>query len=162
MPEMVAGELVVIPGPGGRGGEPGFTFLALASSGPASSAQALTGMQVLVVAADPTERRVLGMQTELWGAPSIGAEPAEALAMITAGRTFDVALIEHRKPVIDGLAVAAAIRTQRSHADLPIVLVLSGAVGVDEVTAADSGVVQATLPKPVTPQKLPDVLAQVR
>jgi CheY-like chemotaxis protein len=38
---------------------------------------------------------------------------------------------------------------------------VAGALGADETSAADSGVVQATLSKPVAPQKLHDVMAQV-
>jgi CheY-like chemotaxis protein len=118
-------------------------------------------MQVLVVVADATERRVLAMQAELWGAPSASAEPAEAPGLIAAGRAFDVALIEHRKPVVDGLALAAALRATRGPEELPIILIVAGALGPEEVMAADNGLVQATLAKPVTPQKLHDVMAQV-
>jgi len=39
-------------------------------------------MRVLVVAADATERRVLALQTDLWGAPSSAANVAEALALV--------------------------------------------------------------------------------
>jgi CheY-like chemotaxis protein len=158
--EMMDGELTISAGTGPRGAQIEFTFLALPTSG-AGAERSLTGMQVLIVAADPTERRVLAMQSELWGAPSTPAEPGAAERYIAEGRSFDVALIEHRKPAIDGLAVAGAIRARRDHHELPIILVVSGAVGPEEVTAADSGVVQATLSKPVTPEKLRDVLAQV-
>jgi CheY-like chemotaxis protein len=116
-------------------------------------------MQVLVVAADPTERRVLTLQAELWGAPSTAADSADASRLIGAGRAFDLALIEHRKPVIDGLAVATELRAKRGRHELPIVLIVAGALGADETSAADSGVVQATLSKPVAPQKLHDVQA---
>ena len=159
--EMMDGELAIHRGVDGiAGNEVDFSFLAEASAEDAPQQTTLTGMQVLVVAADPTERRVLAMQAELWGAPSIAAEPGDA-ARLVASQAFDLALIEHRKPVIDGLAVAAELRTQRGRHELPIVLIVAGALGADEVVAADSGVVQATLSKPVPPQKLHDVMAQV-
>jgi CheY-like chemotaxis protein len=138
-----------------------FTFLAMASGALEGAGESLAGMQVLVVVEDATERRVLAMQAELWGAPSASAEPAEAPGLVAAGRAFDVALIEHRKPVIDGLALARAVRALRSPEELPIILIVAGAVGEEEVMAADSGLVQATLAKPVTPQKLHDVISQV-
>jgi CheY-like chemotaxis protein len=138
-----------------------FTFLAEASSADSAGQVSLAGMQVLVVAADPTERRVLAMQTEMWGAPATTAEPAEAVSLVTSGRPFDLALIEHRKPVIDGLAVAAALRARRGRHDLPIVLIATGPLGDDEAAAADNGIVQATLSKPVAPHKLHDVMGQV-
>ncbi len=158
--EMMDGELTISAGAGTRGAQIEFTFLAMPASG-AGAERSLSGMQVLIIAADATERRVLAMQTELWGAPATPAEPDAAERYIADGRVFDVALVEHRKPAIDGLAAAAAIRARRDHQELPIILVVSGAVGPDEVTAADSGVVQATLAKPVTPEKLRDVLAQI-
>jgi len=161
--EMMDGDLRIQ-----RAGEDGasasqvdFTLLALAPSTTDAPAQSLAGMQALVVVADATERRVLAMQAELWGAPSTAAEPAEASGLVASGRAFDVALIEHRKPVVDGLALAGEIRAQRSREDLPIVLIVAGPLGEEEVAAADSGLVQATLAKPVAPQKLHDVIAQV-
>jgi len=159
--EMMDGELAIHhAGDGSAGTEVDFSFLAEASDEDGAQNSTLTGMQVLVVAADPTERRVLAMQAELWGAPSTAAEPGDA-ARLVASHAFDLALVEHRKPVIDGLAVAAELRTQKGRHELPIVLIVAGALGADEVAAADSGVVQATLSKPVPPQKLHDVMAQI-
>ena len=158
--DMMDGELSIRRA--GDGTEADFTFLTEAETGPDESEQqkTLAGMQVLVVAADATERRVLAMQTELWGAPSTAVEPADA-ARLAAGQAFDLALVEHRKPVIDGLAVATELRSQRGRHELPIVLIVAGSLGEDEVVAADSGVVQATLSKPVPPSKLRDVMSQV-
>ena len=86
---------------------------------------------------------------------------AEALALVEAGHPFDVALIEHRHPAIDGLAVSASIRVLRGPELLPIVLIAAVALGGEEAAAADGGLVQATLTKPVAPRKLHDVMAQV-
>lgn len=158
--EMMDGELTIRRVvDGNEMTEADFTFLAEASD-EAVGQSTLAGMQVLVVAADPTERRVLAMQAELWGAPSTAVEPADA-ARLVADQAFDLALIEHRKPVIDGLAVAAELRSQKGRHELPIVLIVAGSLGEEEVVAADSGVVQATLSKPVPPHKLRDVMAQV-
>jgi len=138
-----------------------FTFLAEAAADRDRTGETLAGMQVLVVLEDPTERRVLGMQAEVWGAPATPVGPDEAAATIASGRAFDVALVEHHPPAIDGLKIAAAIRSSRGPAELPIVLIAAGALGEEEVAAADSGLVQATLAKPVAPKKLHDVIAQV-
>lgn len=160
--EMMDGDLSIRRGGEGNAmNEVDFTFLAEASDAETDQHANLAGMQVLVVAADATERRVLAMQAELWGAPSTAAEPSEAARLIGSGQAFDLALIEHRKPVIDGVAVATELRAQRGRHQLPIVLIVAGTLGTDEVMAADSGVVQATLAKPVPPQKLRDVMAQV-
>jgi CheY-like chemotaxis protein len=161
--EMMDGELRISrQGNDGESvNEVDFSFLAEASSAQPSGPVGLAGMRVLVIAADPTERRVLALQSELWGAPSTAAEAAEALRLVEAGHMFDISLIEHRRPVIDGLAVAAELRGHRGSQELPIVLITAGALGEEETSAADTGVVQATLAKPVAPQKLHDVMAQV-
>ena len=164
--EMMDGELRVEQGGVEAGPDAGtqFDFTILAEALPAPIATApltLETMRTLIVVADPTERRVMALQTELWGAPTIAATPAEALALVQAGHPFDVALIEHRHPAIDGLAVSASLRVLRGPELLPIVLIAAVALGGEEAAAADSGLVQATLTKPVAPRKLHDVMAQV-
>ncbi|TMD90153.1 MAG: response regulator [Chloroflexi bacterium] len=164
--EMMDGELRVEQGGVEKGPDAGttfeFTILTQAMHAPAAVQQrTLEGMRVLVIAADATERRVMALQTELWGAPATVANVADALALVQAGQPFDIAIVEHRRPAIDGLALSIALRSLRSPAQLPIVLVTAAAPGPEEAGAADSGVVQATLIKPVPPHKLHDVMAQV-
>ena len=161
--EMMDGELHIqrSGSDGAAATEVDVTFLAEASADPSAGQAELTGMQVLVVAAEQTERRVLAMQTELWGAPATAAEPAEASRLVAEGHNFGLALIEHRRPLVDGLSLAADLRTHKGPGELPIVLIVAGPIGEEETSAADSGVVQATLAKPVAPQKLHDVMAQV-
>jgi CheY-like chemotaxis protein len=164
--EMMDGELRVEQGGVEAGPDAGtqFEFTILAEALPAPVATApltLEAMKTLIVAADATERRVMALQTELWGAPTTVATPAEALEMVQAGHPFDVALIEHRRPAIDGLALSASLRELRGPELLPIVLIAAVALGGEEAAAADSGLVQATLTKPVAPSKLHDVMAQV-
>jgi CheY-like chemotaxis protein len=164
--EMMDGQLRVEQGGVEAGPDAGttfeFTILTQAMHAQVAVApKTLEGMRVLVVAADGTERRVLALQSELWGAPSTAANVAEALALVQAGQPFDIALVEHRRPAIDGLSVSIALRSLRSPAQLPIVLIAAALPGPEEAGAADSDVVQATLTKPVPPHKLHDVMAQV-
>src|SRR3984893_2277811 len=164
--EMMDGTLRVEQGGGGAGPDAGtqFEFTILAEALPAPVATApltLESMKTLIVTADPTERRVMALQTELGGAPTTAATPAEALALVETGHPFDVALIEHRRPAIDGLAVSASLRALRGPELLPIVLLAAVALGGEEASAADSGLVQATLPKPVAAGRLHDVMAQI-
>jgi len=163
---MMDGQLSVEQGGVEAGPDAGttfeFTILTQAMHAPAAVApKTLEGMRVLVVAADGTERRVLALQAELWGAPSTAANVAEALSFVQAGHPFDIAIVEHRRPAIDGLSVSIALRSLRSPSQLPIVLIAAALPGPEEAGAADSGVVQATLTKPVPPHKLHDVMAQV-
>jgi CheY-like chemotaxis protein len=141
-----------------------FTFTVLAEGMPASVATTqltLEGMRVLVVAADPTEKRVLTLQAEQWGANAMPATPQEAVAAIKSGHPFDIALVEHRPPAIDGLETSSILRTVRRPDQMPIVLIAATTSGPAEAAAADSGLIQATLTKPVAPRTLHDVMLQV-
>ena len=164
--EMMDGELRVEQGGVEAGPDAGtlfeFTILAEAMPAPVTTAPVtLEAMRVLVVAADATERRVMALQTETWGATATAATPEEAVGLVQAGHPFDIALVEHRFPAIDGLAVSTALRALRGPDQLPIVLIAAASPGAEEAGAADSGVVQATLTKPVAPRTLHDVMAQV-
>ena len=164
--EMMDGELRVEQGGVEAGPDAGtlFEFTILAEVMPAQDTAApvtLEAMRVLVVTADATERRVMALQTETWGATATAATPDEALGLVQGGNPFDVALVEHRSHVIDGVALSTALRALRTPQQLPIVLIATEPPGADEAGAADSGLVQATLTKPVAPRKLHDVMAQV-
>ena len=164
--EMMDGELRVEQGGVEAGPDAGttfgFTILAEAlPGGIATTLLTLEGMRVLVVAADPTEKRVLALQVEQWGANATSATPEEALGAVQVGRPFDIALVEHRQPAIDGLEISTALRAARRADQMPIVLISSSTPGPAEATAADSGVIQATLTKPVPPRTLHDVMIQV-
>jgi CheY-like chemotaxis protein len=164
--EMMDGELRVEQGGVEAGPDAGtlfeFTILAEAMPAPvATAAMTLDAMKVLVVTAESTERRVMALQTETWGAVATATTLEEALGLVQAGHPFDIALIEHRLPVIDGLALSASVRALRGPEQLPIVLIAAAAATADEAGAADSGLVQATLTKPVAPRKLHDVMVQV-
>lgn len=164
--EMMDGELRVEQGGVEAGPDAGtlFEFTILAESMPAQVAttpMTLDAMKVLVVSAEATERRVMALQTETWGAVATAATLDEATALIHEGRPFDIALIEHRPPEIDGLVLSASIRSLRGPEQLPIVLIAAAAATAEEAGAADSGLVQATLTKPVAPRKLHEVMIQV-
>ena len=164
--EMMDGELHVEQGGVEAGPDAGttfdFTILAEALPGAvATTTLTLEAMRVLVVAADPTERRVLALQAEQWGANAASATPEEAQAAIQGGRPFDIALVEHRPPEIDGLRLSTALRAVRRADQMPIVLIAAVMHGAAEAEAADSGVIQATLTKPVPPRTLHDVMIQV-
>jgi CheY-like chemotaxis protein len=62
---------------------------------------------------------------------------------------------------MNGVTVSGALRAFRTHGELPIVLIAAAPPGAEEAGAADGGLVQATLTKPVAPRKLHDVMAQV-
>lgn len=164
--EMMDGELQVAQGGVEAGPDAGttFDFTILAEAMPsavATTTMSLEAMRVLVVSSDPTERRVLTLQVEQWGANAKAATAEEALAGIQGGHPYDIMLVEHRPPLINGLEVSSQIRALRRPDQMPIVLLSSSAPGPSEAAAADSGVIQATLTKPVQPRTLHDVMVQV-
>ena len=164
--EMMDGQLHVEQGGVEAGPDAGttFDFTVLAEALPSAVATTqltLEAMRVLVVGADRTENRVLTLQVEQWGANATAATPEEAVALIRSGRPFDITLMEHRPPAVDGLTVSETIRSVRRPDQMPIVLVASSAPGSAEAAAADSGVIQATLTKPVPARTLHDVMIQV-
>jgi len=164
--EMMDGELAATQGGVEAGPDAGttFTFTVLAEPLPGAvgtTLLTLEAMRVLVIAADATEKRVLALQVEQWGASCTAATPEEAVGALQMGRPFDLALIEHRPPSIDGLEISSSLRALRRSDQMPIVLIASAAPGGAEAEAADSGVIQATLTKPVPPRTLHDVMIQV-
>ena len=164
--EMMDGTLRAEQGGVEKGPDAGtafdFTVLAEGMPSPVATTQVtLEGMRALVVAADPTEKRVLTLQAEQWGANATPATPEEAVVVIRSGHPFDIALVEHRPPAIDGLEISAALRAVRRPDQMPIVLIAAATSGPAEAAAADSGVIQATLTKPVAPRTLHDVMLQV-
>jgi len=164
--ELMDGDLRVEQGGVEAGPDAGTTFefsvLAEALPGGVATTQlTLESMRVLVVAMDPTEKRLLMLQVEQWGATATQVLPEEALAALQVGRPFDIALVEHRPPEIDGLDISQSLRAMRRADQMPIVLISSFPPGPSETEAADSGVIQATLTKPVPARTLHDVMIQV-
>src|SRR4030081_3656536 len=163
---MLDGELRVEQGGVEAGPDAGtsFSFTILAEVLPASvttTQLTLEAMRVLVVTADPTERRVLALQSEQWGATATAATPEEALGAVKAGHPFDIAVVEHRPPDINGLGLSTALRALKRPDQLPVVLIAAAMPGPEVAEAADSGVIQATLTKPVGARTLHDVMVQV-
>lgn len=164
--ELMDGELRVVQGGVEAGPDAGttfdFTILAEAMPGALAPTQlTLEGMRVLVIAADPTEKRLLSLQVEQWDANALPVLPDESLTALQGGMPFDIALVEHRPPAVDGLDISHSLRAMRRPDQMPIVLIASSMPGAAEAEAADSGVIQATLTKPVPARTLHDVMIQV-
>lgn len=164
--EIMDGELRVEQGGVEAGPDAGttFDFTVLAETLPGGVAMTqltLESMRVLVVASDPTQKRLLTLQVEQWGANATAVLPEGALDALQVGRPFDIALVEHHPPEVDGLEVSQGLRAMRRADQMPIVLIASFPPGAPETEAADTGVIQATLTKPVPARTLHDVMMQV-
>ncbi|WP_345710860.1 ATP-binding protein, partial [Kineococcus glutinatus] len=86
----------------------------------------LSGRAALVVDDNATNRRVLRLQMQTWGmeCTDVGSA-AEALALLAAGRAFDVAVLDMHMPGTNGEQLASALRQLPCGRDLPLVLLTS-------------------------------------
>ena len=125
---------------------------------PASEAAALAGRNILVVDDNPTHRRVLRLQLEGFGmACTTCASPLDAVAVIGAGRSFDIAILDFAMPLMDGVQLAMALRQLPAGQRLPLVLLSS----VSRRDRRDDALFAAVLTKPMRSGPLIHALAQV-
>jgi signal transduction histidine kinase/DNA-binding response OmpR family regulator/HPt (histidine-containing phosphotransfer) domain-containing protein len=84
----------------------------------------LAGRRVLVVDDNATNREIVRRQTRSWGMQPVPVDrPDLALQLLDAGERFDVAVLDHLMPEMDGIELAREVRKRT--ADLPLVLVTS-------------------------------------
>ncbi|MDW5595585.1 response regulator [Conexibacter stalactiti] len=116
----------------------------------------LEGCRALVVDDNAVNRELLQAQLTGWGMEAVCFErPVDALALISAGEWFDVAILDMAMPEMDGIRLADAL-AEATGFTLPIVL-LSSIGGVDPSIAR--GRLAATLSKPVKPATLRNAIA---
>jgi len=161
--ELMGGTMwVESEGVPGKGSTFQFTITAETAPTPAPR-QHLSGEQsslrskrVLIVDDNATNRRILTLQTQLWGMTTRDtASPVEALRWIQQGETFDLAILDMHMPEMDGVTLAGEIRQHRDNKALPLILFSSlgrREVGVERVDFA------AYLTKPLKQSQLFDAL----
>ena len=138
---------------------PGF-----AAAEPEEPPSGLTGLRVLVVDDNATNREIVQHRVLSWRMRAgVAASAPEALAALreaaAAGRPYDVAVLDMHMPGMDGLALARAIRADAALAGTKLLLLTS--VGVDEdAEALRAAGVAAHLTKPVRQSELYDALAR--
>jgi CheY-like chemotaxis protein/HPt (histidine-containing phosphotransfer) domain-containing protein len=160
--ESPAGSPALAGGPGSI-----FYFTIRSEIAPAPTARAcpqgieprLAGRRVLIVDDNPTNRRILSLQTQAWGMfPHQTGSPAEALAWLRRGDPFDVAFLDQQMPDMDGIALAGEIRQLRGAEALPLVMLSS--LGRREVQAEEEEWA-AFLLKPIKASHLYNVLVGI-
>jgi CheY-like chemotaxis protein len=123
----------------------------------------LAGKRLLVVDDNPTNRRIIALQSQDWGilARETGS-PEEALHWIRQGDPFDLAILDMYMPEMNGVALALEIRRAeqalRGAAPLPLVMLSSVGArepGMEKVQWA------AYLTKPVKQANLYHVLGTI-
>jgi signal transduction histidine kinase/DNA-binding response OmpR family regulator len=117
----------------------------------------LAGKRLLIVDDNATNRRILSLQCSKWGMVTrdTGAPPA-AIAMVEAGETFALAILDMHMPGMDGRELAQALRGKAPK--LPLVLFSS--LGRRE-QAADDTLFAAHLSKPLRQSQLFDTLVDL-
>ncbi len=130
-----------------------------ASPGPSPAQRAvLRDVRVLVVDDNRTNRTVLELNLEAWGARVDGFErsddAASSLAAAAAGTDpYRLALLDQHMPGLDGVELARVIRRDCRPEAIALVLLTSSAVAGDAAIARSAGV-DAVLAKPVRMSEL--------
>lgn len=127
--ERMGGGVAVESQPG-RGSVFIFTFAAETDPAwrvpPRPDSTILVGKRLLIVDDNPANRRILRATALEWGMqPTDTGSPHEALEMIGRGEPFDLGALDYQMPEMGGDELAAAIRRQRDHAQLPLLLLSS-------------------------------------
>ncbi|CAM3281355.1 PAS domain-containing hybrid sensor histidine kinase/response regulator [Corallococcus soli] len=143
----------------GRGATFHFTFQAReaprSGNAPRPDPLKLQGRRVLVVDDNAINRKLLGRQLSAWGMDLVEVgSGSEALARLESGARFDLAILDHRMPLMDGPTLAGHIRQQRDARELPLLLLTS----FDQRDAQPPGLFTAVLPRPVKASQLHDAL----
>jgi CheY-like chemotaxis protein len=145
-----------------------FHFTVPAAVAPAAPRLSLEGRQpqladlrLLIVDDNPTNCRILTLQTSKWGMIPRGAPSgSQALEWLRAGESFDLAILDMQMPEMDGLMLASEIRKLPGTADLPLVLLTSMGVHADHPDFAKAAFASC-LTKPIKPVQLHEVLVRV-
>jgi signal transduction histidine kinase/AmiR/NasT family two-component response regulator/HPt (histidine-containing phosphotransfer) domain-containing protein len=121
----------------------------------------LSGLRLLIVDDNPTNRRILTLQSKKWGLQVHDtANAAETLNLLKQGAAFDLAILDMQMPEMDGLALGAEIRKLLGPESLPLVLLTSMSIRPDTPPDALTPFA-ACLTKPIKQNQLHKVLLQV-
>ena len=126
---------------------------------PDQSPARLDGKHLLIVDDNPTNCKILTLQTKAWGmtVQAVQSGP-QALNLLKTDHEFDLAILDMQMPEMDGLELATRIR--QGQPDLPLVMLSS--LGQDEIIQQDHKInFAAILNKPVQQSRLCDVLTQI-
>jgi CheY-like chemotaxis protein len=118
----------------------------------------LRGRRVLIVDDNEVNRRVLHEQIASWGMRNGSyASPSEALAELRAaqasGDPYDFALLDYQMPEMHGAELAAALIADAA-IRRPVVVLLTSAGHLNDISSAERAAIDAFLTKPVRQSQL--------
>jgi len=120
-------------------------------------------LRVLVVDDNPTNLRIFERQLRAWGVQATTAASGDAALVafvkaIADGAPFDIAIVDHQMPGMDGEALAAMLKALPQLASTPLVLASSD--GPEALRRAHtSGRFDVVFTKPVRPSALRQAIA---
>jgi CheY-like chemotaxis protein len=121
----------------------------------------LTGLRLLIVDDNPTNCRILTLQTSKWGMIPRGTQSAQqALEWLRSGEQFDLAILDMQMPGMDGLMLASEIRKLPNATPMPLVLLTSMGVHTDQPNFSPVAFASC-LTKPIKPAQLHETLVRV-
>jgi CheY-like chemotaxis protein/nitrogen-specific signal transduction histidine kinase len=121
----------------------------------------LADVRLLVVDDNPTNCRLLTVQTGKWGMHTRSTQSsAEALDWLRSGEPFDLAILDMQMPGMDGLMLAGEIRKLPGRQVLPLILLTSMGVRTDHPDLSRN-YFASCLTKPIKPAQLQQVLLRV-
>lgn len=99
-------------------------------------------MKLLVVDDSPTMRRIVVQMLKQLGHREIteAGNGQEALECLKAGNQFDMVLTDWNMPVMNGLQLTEAIRSEQQWAKMPILMVTTRNMKQDIIVAMKAGV----------------------
>ena len=119
----------------------------------------LAGKRLLIVDDNATNRENLSLQAHSWGICTRSAQSGlEALDWLSQGETFDLVILDMQMPDMDGLVLAAEIRSSPESQEMPLVMLTSmGKSAIDN----QAGNFAACLQKPVKQSQFYNVLSSI-
>jgi CheY-like chemotaxis protein len=121
----------------------------------------LADLRLLIVDDNPTNRRILTLQTSKWGMiPRSATSGMQALDWMQKGEAFDLAILDMQMPEMDGLMLAKKIRELPGALMMPLVLLTSMGLRTDNPSFTSVSFASC-LTKPIKPAQLHEVLMRV-
>ncbi len=121
----------------------------------------LKDKRILIVDDNATNRKVLTLQTQNFGAlPRVAASGVEVLSWLEQGETFDIAILDMQMPKMDGVMLARQIRQYPQGAKLPLIMLTS--IGQQEEWEGKDKIDWAAyLHKPIKQSQLYNILVEI-